>query len=590
MAKILCIEDETPIRADIVEELKDEGFDTVEAFDGEDGLRAIVEEAPDLVLCDITMPGMSGLDVLRTLRRDYPDCAEMPFIFLTALADRESIIDGKTLGCDDYLTKPVDFGILMATVRARLDQVARMADREQTKLRRLNAEVAQATRTIHALEHSDPLTGLANRDRFLTALEQAVTTADAHHPPPAVLVLRLDSLKELTNTLGLAAGNTILTSVAGRLGACVDSRPAADGHDGGDLIARLGDDEFGVILHRCQGSNEACDLAERMIRSACMPVMLDGRDAVSSVGIGIAIGASGAGEGDAETLFRQAGIAAQRASLEGPNVYRLHDADWAAKVRDGAALRQDLRVAVPRGELVLYYQPRVDAVHGETVAAEALVRWRHPSLGMVSPDVFIPIAESSGDIHPLGRWVLEQACRDAMAWPAQGVSPPKVAVNLSPMQLMDRDIVATVRDILEDTGLQPERLELEVTEGRSMDDVDAAFATLNNLRAMGITISLDDFGTGYSSLAYLKRFPASVVKIDRSFVRHLPDDPNDAAFTNTIIDLAHFLGMIVVAEGVETENQARFLRDQGCDQLQGYLFSPPVPVEDLVRLMMARAA
>ncbi len=588
MVKILCIEDEAPIRDDIVEELRDAGFTTVAAPTGEAGLRAIVEEVPDLVLCDITMPGMSGLDVLRTVRRDHPERADMPFIFLTALADRESIIDGKTLGCDDYLTKPVDFGILMATVRARLDQVARVADRERTKLRRLDAAVAEATRTIQELEQTDPLTGLANRDRFLAALEQAVRGVRSPHVLPAVLVVRLDSLKDLSNTLGLAAGKAILTTIARRLGACLESRPAAGGHDGADLIARLGDDEFGVILHRCRGPEEACGLADRMIRSTRMPVILEGRDAVTSVGIGIAVGVPG--DADAEALFRRAGIAAQRASVEGPNVYRLHDDDWAAKVTDGTALRQDLPKAVRRGELVLHYQPRVDSVHGHAVAAEALVRWRHPRLGMVSPDVFIAIAESSGEIHPLGRWVLDRACRDALAWPAVGTSPPKVAVNLSPLQVLSRNIVATVAEILNDTGLPPERLELEVTEGRSMDDVDAAFANLNQLRAKGVTISLDDFGTGYSSLAYLKRFPASVVKIDRTFVRHLPDDANDAAFTNTIIDLAHFLGMTVVAEGVESENQARFLRDQGCDQLQGYLFGHPVPVEDLGRLLMARAA
>ncbi|WP_298234801.1 EAL domain-containing protein [uncultured Azohydromonas sp.] len=420
----------------------------------------------------------------------------------------------------------------------------------------------------------DQLTGLANRFTLEARLHQSVADARRHGSKLALLHVNLDRFKLVNDALGQGAGDQLLCTVAQALGASV--REA-------DTVARLGGDEFAVLLKDVHSASDVADIVSKLIAAMSRPQNLDGLEIRPSASVGISLFPDDSD--DIALVRRHASTAMQHAKSQGGNRYRFFAPEMNVHVAARLAMESDLRRAIDRGELLVHYQPKVSLHTGELTGAEALVRWCHPQRGMVSPAHFIPLAEDTGLIEPLGDWVLAEVCRQLRAWLDDGLHVPPVAVNLSARQFHQSSLLRQVEQALQANALAPRMLGLEITESAVMHDVETAAATVGRLKALGVGVSLDDFGTGYSSLSYLKRFPLDYLKIDRSFVNDITTDPDDAAICKAVIGLAHNLDLRVVAEGVETEAQAQYLRQQQCDELQGYLFSKPVPAGDFAHMV-----
>ncbi len=399
--------------------------------------------------------------------------------------------------------------------------------------------------------------------------------ANRHKGRLAVLLIDLDNFKNVNDSLGHHAGDQLLQQLATRLVGSLRE---------GDTVARLGGDEFVLILVNVASEEDASVVAQKILKLDTEPCTIDGHELFVTYSIGISFYPKD-GE-DAETLLKNADAALYRAKKQGGNNAQFCSAEMNAKALQRLTLENNLRNALKRQEFLLHYQARVDLHSGEITGMEALVRWQHPEQGLlIPPGQFIPVAEDSGLIVPLGAWVLHTACAQNKAWQAAGFKPVCIAVNLSARQFRQQDLVELVTRILQETGLDAAYLELELTESMIMQNVEAAIATLTRLKAIGVKFSIDDFGTGYSSLSYLKRFPIDSLKIDQSFVRDISTDPDDAAITKTIISMAHDLGLRVIAEGVETQEQETFLRLHHCDEIQGYFFSKPVPAKEFEVLL-----
>ncbi len=428
-------------------------------------------------------------------------------------------------------------------------------------------ERKRAEERIRHLANHDLLTGLPNRSLFLDRLNVALANAERARSGVAVLYLDLDRFKAVNDLLGHPAGDRLLQEMARRL------RDAVPGHD---TVARLSGDEF-AVLHRIAQPGEALALADRLVKSLGAPADLDGQRMVVGTSIGIALfpqdGAA------AEPLLQHADTALYRAKEEGRGTFRFFESAMNERLQARRGMERDLRQALSDGALTVHYQPLEDCGTRRILGFEALVRWKHPVRGMVPPSEFVPLAEESGLIMQLGEFVLRTACRDARHWP----DPVKVAVNLSPVQFRHSDLAATILAILEEEGLPPRRLEIEVTEGVMIDDTERALAALSALKAAGVRIALDDFGTGYSSLSYLQKFTFDKLKIDRSFVQLMAESRESLSIIRTILALAKSLGIAVTAEGVETEEQRTLLNNEACNQLQGYLIGRPVPASELAR-------
>jgi diguanylate cyclase (GGDEF)-like protein len=427
--------------------------------------------------------------------------------------------------------------------------------------------------TIRRQSYYDALTDLPNRALFKDRLALALTEARRSKQMLAVMFLDLDQFKLVNDTASRAQGDLLLKIVAEQLKSLVRE---------GDFLARVGGDEFTALLD-IAGIEDAVAVAERILKSFQETRALGGHEFRVTASIGITV-YPGDG-GNAETLLRNADIAMHRAKEEGKNTYAIYTPAMNTQIAERVALERDLRRALEREEFVVYYQPQVEIEGGQIVGMEALVRWQHPERGLVAPTEFISVAEETGLIVPVGEWVLRVTCIENRAWQEADLPQLRAAVNLSARQFQRRDIVETVTRVLEETGLGPQWLQLEITEGTVIEDVDFAIKTLRELKEMGIQIAIDDFGTGHSALSYLRLFPIDVVKIDRSFVRDLTLDPDDAAIATSIIAMAHSLKLEVIAEGVETEEQLAFLQRERCDQMQGYLFSKPVPSEEFETML-----
>jgi diguanylate cyclase (GGDEF)-like protein/PAS domain S-box-containing protein len=427
----------------------------------------------------------------------------------------------------------------------------------------------QAEDTIRRLAYNDPLTGLPNRALMEDRLNVALVHARREEKDLAVMFLDLDHFKVVNDTLGHSAGDRLLQSVARDLIATVKDV---------DTVARVGGDEFTIILPGLERIEEATEIADKILAALRRNRTIEDREFRTTGSIGIT---TFPGDGqDAATLLRNADTAMYRAKEHGRDNYQLYTPSMNDRVLERLSLENDLSHAIERDELVLYYQPIVDSQDGSLRGAEALLRWNHPERGKVPPDRFIAFAEETGQIVPIGEWVLRQACEQVRLWTEAGYNLPRMAVNLSARQLQKEDLVGRITQIIAETGVSPHSLQLEITEGAVLRDEDRIVAALTAIRRMGVGIALDDFGTGYSSLTYLKRFPVDAVKIDRSFVRDLERDANDAAIVSTVIAMAQNLRLKVIAEGVETETQLVFLRDRRCHEFQGYLVSAPVPPEE----------
>ncbi len=424
----------------------------------------------------------------------------------------------------------------------------------------------QAEAHIHHLAYHDPLTGLPNRRLFYDRLENALRQAHRSRRKLAVLLLDLDRFKAVNDTLGHDQGDLLLKEVGARLSLCLRE---------GDTLARLGGDEFVLLLPEVLSAEDASIVAGKLLAQFDQPVRLGEREIFASTSIGIALYPAD-GE-DGESLLKHADVAMYAAKDGGRAAYRFFIASHNERSLERLELENDLRRAVEGEQLLLYYQPQIGASSGRIAGVEALVRWRHPTRGLVMPDSFIALAENAGLIDAIGHWCLVAACRQLRAWQEQGVPVPRVAVNVSARQLRRWDFAQEVLQVVTQSGIDPAGLELELTESSLADDPEQILAIFSTLRQAGVRVSIDDFGTGYSSLSYLSRYPVDEVKIDRSFVSRLLDDREARSVVRAVILLAHGLGMRTVAEGVETEAQWQVLSDLDCDELQGYLFSKPVP-------------
>ena len=431
-----------------------------------------------------------------------------------------------------------------------------VAVRDQRERLRAEAE-------MRALAFSDRLTGLPNRTRFHDLLELQAASHRDRDAAFAVLLVDLDGFKLVNDSLGHGVGDRLLVRTAERLRSAVRED---------DVVARLGGDEFVVLQADAADAERTRALASRIVDLMGRTFLIDGQ--LINVGASVGVAVAPADGREPEVLLRNADLALHKAKADGKGAFRLFEPELDARMQARRGLEADLRRALSRQEFELHYQPLVDTRSGEVTSAEALVRWRHPSRGLVPPAEFIPLAEETGLIAPLGLWVLRTACADAVGWPAR----IRLAVNLSPVQFRDPRLAETVKAVLAATGLPATRLELEVTEGVLLADEERTLATLTSLRSAGVHISMDDFGTGYSSLSYLRRFPFDKIKIDQSFVRQLPGDAESAAIVRAILTLGACLGMATTVEGVETAEQFAFTAAEGCDQVQGYHVSRPLPL------------
>ena len=457
----------------------------------------------------------------------------------------------------------------MAVLRWQITPLARSLV-EQIRERKLAEE-----RFAH-LAHYDSLTGLPNRVLFYDRLQLAMIEANRREQSVAVILLDVDRFKTINDTLGHNAGDDLLKQIATRLTACLRA---------GDTVSHLAGDEFAVALPSVEDTNYTRHLTQRLLACFIKPFLLNEQPIFVTASIGITHYPADATT--VEGLLKNADTAMYRAKDAGRNNFHFYSADMHAQAVKRLSMENALRGATERGELVLHYQPLVDLKSGQIEGMEALVRWNHPQLGLVSPLDFIPLAEETGLIIPIGEWVLRTACTQARAWQNARLPTLRLSVNLSARQFQ-KDLVGMVALVLEETGLEPKYLELELTESMVMQNPEKAVVTLDALDQMGVRLSIDDFGTGYSSLSYLKRFPIDTLKVDRSFVRDIPSDTDDMLITTGIIGLAHSLGIQVVAEGVETAAQLSFLRAQNCDAMQGYYFSKPLPASAFAQLLSER--
>lgn len=436
------------------------------------------------------------------------------------------------------------------------------------------SRIKQTERRLQYLAHHDPLTGLANRVLFRERLDRAIKNAEPNRDSVALLFIDLDGFKTINDTLGHPVGDEMLAKVAQRLVGSVRGK---------DTVARMGGDEFTLVLAEFSGLRSIDFISRKIIKKLAEPYQVANRTVYITASIGIALYPNDGT--DADRLLQNADTAMYHAKAQGKNGFAYFSQELNQKASERFELETALREALLRDEFVLYYQPQVDLRARRVVGCEALIRWNHPQKGMLSPIRFIELAEETGLIKPMGEWVMRAACEQAGLWRAQGLPPLRVAVNVSGGQVTGDEIIEDVRHILSDTRMEASLLDIEITESTLMKDADTAIEILRDLKGLGVGLSIDDFGTGYSSLSQLKRFPVDKLKIDKSFVEHLETDQDDAAIVRAIIAIGHNLKLRVMAEGVENNRQLALIRESGCDEVQGYYFSRPVPAVDFARFV-----
>lgn len=509
---------------------------------------ALDGESYDVVLLDLTLPDAKGIDGVNRLVEFKPD---IPIVVMSASDDEQTAVEALKSGAQDYLVKsPADSKVMIRALRYAIER-------------------KRSEQHIHQLANYDRLTKLPNRDLCQDRLRQSIAQASRQNTLVAVLFFDLDRFKVINETLGHGLGDQLLQHVAQRMKSSLRET---------DTVGRLGGDEFVVILTGLTDTSDAARVAQNILNTLVRPITLNDHEVFVTTSIGISLYPNDAT--DVEALIQNADAAMYRAKEQGRNHYQFYTLDMNAKALERLNLENDLRHALERDEFLLHYQPLLDLSSHQIVGFEALLRWDHTDHGFISPVDFIPIAEETGLIMPIGEWVLDAACRQAKLWQDQGFGNANIAVNLSNRQFAQENMLETVTKALDGAGLGPEHLELEITESCVMENPDEAIVVLRQLNDMGIRISIDDFGTGYSSLSYLKRFPLDTLKIDRSFVNDITDDQDGAAIVEAILAMAHSLRLKVVAEGVETREQMAFLEAHNCDIIQGYLLSKPLSPAD----------
>ncbi len=604
MTKILVIEDEALIRENILELLEAEDFTVLSADNGSVGLVLAQESFPDLIVCDVMLPGLDGYGVLQAIRNN-PKTKTIPFVFMTALAERNQQRRGLEMGADDYITKPCTATELVKIIQKQLAKAqnhivtasgnstgAVHTIGHQTKTQRLTS-IHHAPATINLDSVTQLPNRLALRDRFHQVKQRvemyaypATPYAEAIEPPNyqqlpkpninliPVFCLSLDRFTRISDTLGYDGSDLLLKSVGERLVKLVGEQAT---------VAHLNTNEFAIILEPVAHKDLAVNLAKNILEQLSSPFTIEEQEIFVTASLGIAVYPTDGN--DVEKLLRHGKQTMNHVQHRGGNRYDFYLASNYVDHHGQLALETDLRYALERNQLQLYYQPKVNIVTGLIVGSEALLRWQHQQKGWVSPGVFIPLAEETGLIELIGEWVLETACEQIITWQKQGLSATRVAVNISGRQFNQTDLQSKIASILAMKKLDPELLELEFTESILLESIQETIYKLSSLKELGLQIAIDDFGTGYSSLGYLQQFPFDNLKLDQCFVRNIDHNTTNQAITKAVISMAHQLQLKVVAEGVETFTELEFLREEECDEIQGYLFSRPLAAAEFQKLV-----
>lgn len=595
----ILIVDDTPENLRLLTRmLTKRGYKVRQAKSGMMALQSVATLPPDLILLDIMMPGMDGYEVCQRLKAN-PQSAEIPVIFLSALNGVLDKVKAFQMGGADYISKPFQLEEVISRVQNQLVLVS-----AQRQIRQLNAElearVRQRTaqleranqhlqreieehqRTQEVLIHMafhDSLTKLPNRALFLEKLYGALARLQADASEGfTVLLLDCDRFKVVNNSLGYSVGDELLKAIGQRLGSALGER---------DTLARLGGDEFAILLDGIGNLDRAVGVAEDLLSEFSKPFHLRQHEVYINASVGIVLGA--ADYKQPEDLLRDADTALYRAKVLGKGQYHIFDPELHQFALQRLQLETDLRRSLNQRGFMVYYQPIVALSSGRLAGFEALVRWQHPTRGLVSPAEFIPVAEETGLIRALGIWVLEEACERLRVWQQQGVgSDLTMSINLAVQQLLQCNLLDQIDRLLADTQLDPHCLKLEITESALMENGEAAIEILHQLRSRGIQLSIDDFGTGYSSLSYLHRLPVNTLKIDRSFVKRMDGKSGNMGLVPAIINMAHTMGISAIAEGVETKQQFAQLQNLHCDFGQGYLFGAPLNCQLATELLQAK--
>ena len=542
-----------------------------------DALLHLAKGGVDIVLLDTGLPDTHGLDSVRRVHELAPN---VPVLVLAGLNDETLASEALKEGAQDYLIKgQLESRALPRALRHAVERHRLQTDADQVKKLQLAltddfliAARATSLEMSHSASH-DALTDLPNRVLFNDRLTQAISLAERQKKQLAVMYIDLDHFKKINDSLGHEIGDKLLQSVAERLKESVRRS---------DTISRLGGDEFLVLLSQVEHEEDAIFSARKILRALTVPYVINRNSLDVSVSIGVSAYPSD-GQ-DAEGLINKADNALYEAKRNGRNTYQFFRGEMHARLAERQSLEADLRCALGRNEFVLHYQPKLNLKTGMITGVEALIRWLHPQRGLVYPGQFVPVAEECGLIRSIGQWVLLEACKQARAWIDEGLGVVPVSVNVSATEFGAKDFLSGVRAVLIATGVEPENLELELTESVLMHDAEAAVVTLVKLKAMGVQVAIDDFGTGYSSFSYLRRFQSDALKLDHSFVQEIAADPRDAAIVSAMINLGRSLEQRIVAEGVETSAQLEFLQRHGCGEGQGYYFSRPVVADRLADL------
>ncbi|HEX7636734.1 MAG TPA: EAL domain-containing protein [Noviherbaspirillum sp.] len=580
-------------------------YEVVTATSGAQALREVLKQQFAVILLDVSMPGMDGFETAATIH-SHPRSASVPIIFITAhYADEIHRLKGYQHGAADYLVSPVIPQILYSKIgvfielakknlqlqcqKEELAELNRNMQQQQLQdLKRINAalqseivERRQAERRAKDLATRDALTGLMNRRSLTEHLEHAIVRASRQGERLALLFLDMDKFKSINDTLGHDAGDELLQQMAERIRSSVRSA---------DMVARLGGDEFVVLMENLPSYSAAAEVAKKIAKAFDKPFHIKSQHIKASVSIGISLfpqdGIS------VHELMRNADLAMYHAKQERRGGVQFFHQEFNARMVERSRLEHELQHALEHDEFELYYQPKVEAASGRMAGVEALLRWHHPRLGLISGGQFMQVATDSGQVVPIGVWVIEAACAQARDWQEAGLTFPNlpIAVNIAIPQLY-ADLPEVIERALNRHDVPPSSLQLEITESLVIDDVDKATAVLRQISDSGITIAIDDFGTGYSSLSVLKSLPIDILKIDQSFVRDLGKDLGDHAIVSAIVNMARALALRVVAEGVETQEQLDILQQLGCDEHQGYFYSKPLPAKMLVeRFLQASSA
>ncbi|MFM2060492.1 MAG: hypothetical protein RLZZ507_162 [Cyanobacteriota bacterium] len=572
MNKILIIEDDAQIRDNIQQILDLEGFSTITAEDGWHGLQMAEQYRPDMIICDLMMPHLDGYGLIKALRQK-PVTAAIPFIFITAKSEHSDLRRAMELGADDYLTKPFQVNELLQVIATRLEkhQIVRQYYRDQ---------IEEMESQLNYLARHDSLTGLPNQLFLEEHFNQIRLQAYSQGQQLSLLLIDIDILYRNKLFLEPSLRYLLLKAVAERLTGLNSSEQVID------LIAYLKTDQIVILLKSSEDSKIASDIAQKILDNLSEPIVVNQQQISVKTQIGIVCYPNdGLQLGE---LLTHAELALEHFKNEDTVAYHFYNQEIFNILFRKIILETDLWQALERNEFQLYYQPQFNAKSGKFVCVEALIRWKHPEYGLVSPGEFIPIAEESGFIIPLGKWILKTACSQLQDLKLQGLVNVDLAVNISANQFRQQNFVQQIHEVIAETNFPPEQLKLELTETVFIQDMEAVNKKINALKNYGIQFSIDDFGTGYSSFKYIQGLSFNQVKIDRYFINNIDKLVQKQSIVKSIIQMAHNLNINIIAEGVETNNELSWLMQNNCHIIQGYFFSRPLPIEDLKTLLLAK--